>query len=310
VKELLVKWGSEFRDADISSLQDGVWRVQVGDQTYILKHRDTRTRVWEEYNLLTWLTEQGHPISPLLYTTEGLPWAEYQLGIYVLYRFVEGTPGDELNSCSPEFAREAGSTLARLHQALAAYDAGDAFPTFDLFHEVASFAWPTVQGYAAQRFGHTLHALKETIEGELVNPYESLPRQLIHRDFHPANLIFRGNKIAGILDFDRVRLGVRLFDLCYLATAVLSEVFDDPNKRSAWLSFVQELIAGYHSVQPMERTEGYAFLCMAYLIQVLFAAYFLDAGNIGLADRNLAMLMWLYDQQEFLQPVIEKMVAG
>ena len=91
---------------------------------------------------------------------------------------------------------------------------------------------------------------------------------------------------------------------------VLSEVFDDPNKRSAWLSFVQGLIAGYHSVQPMERTEGYAFLCMAYLIQVLFAAYFLDAGNIGLADRNLAMLMWLYDQQEFLQPVIEKMVAG
>lgn len=310
MKELLEKWGQKFREAEIASFEDRVWRVQLADEVYILKHRATRSRVWEECNLLNWLTAQGQPISPLLFTVDGTPWAEYQLGIYVLYRFVEGTPGDKLGAYTSAFAREAASTLARLHLSLAEYEAGETFPVFDLFQEAASFAWPLVQSHAAMKFGHGLHDLEETIGGELVNPYEALPRQLIHRDFHPGNLIFREGKIAGILDFDRVRLGVRLFDLCYLATAVLSEGFDDPRRRQEWPGFVRELIAGYNSVAPLTKTEGFAFVYIVYLIQLLFTAHYLDLGQTVLADKNLAMLLWVHDQQDFLQPVIEKLVAG
>ncbi len=310
MKELLEKWGCEFGQAEISPLEDGVWRVQLGAETYILKHRATRSRVWEEYDLLNWLTENGHPISPLLFTGEGAPWAEYQLGIYVLYRYVEGTPGDRVDTYTAAFAREAGSTLARLHLGLAEYEAAESFPVFEVFQEAASFAWPAVQAHAAAKFGHGLHDLEEVIGGELVNPYEALPRQLIHRDFHPGNLILRDGRVVGILDFDRVRLGVRLFDLCYLATAVLSGGFEDPNKRRKWLVFLKELIAGYGSVSPLTRTEGFAFLPMVYLIQLLFIAHFLDLGKTVLADKNLAMLLWIYDQQDFLRPVIEKAVAG
>jgi len=309
VKELLEKWGSKFGQAEIFPLEDGVWRVQLGKEVYILKHREARTQVWEEYNLLNWLTAQGQPISPLLYTVQGTPWAEYQLGIYVLYPFVEGLPGNQLGGYTVEFVREAASTLARLHLALAGYQASDAFPVFDLFQEAASYAWPLVQAHAAATLGHGLHALRETLEGELVNPYEALPRQLIHRDFHPGNLIFRQGKIAGILDFDRVRLGIRLFDLCYLATAILSEVFADPKKRLEWPGLVQELISSYDGEAPLTRTEAFAFVYIIYLIQLLFIAHFLDLGKTALADKNLAMLLWVYDQQDFLQPVIEKLVA-
>jgi Ser/Thr protein kinase RdoA (MazF antagonist) len=310
VKELLAKWGPEFRQADITSVEDGVWRVQLGQETYILKHRTARSRVWEEYDLLNWLTAQGQPISPLLFTKEETPWAEYQLGIYVLYRFVEGTPGDKLGGYTAAFAREAGATLARLHRVLAEYPAGDSFPVFDLFQEAASYAWPAVQSHAALKFGHSLHPLKEAIGGELVNPYEALPRQLIHRDFHPGNLIFRDGRIVGILDFDRVRLGIRLFDLCYLATAVLSGEFDRPQRRREWLGFVRELIVGYCSVEPLTRTEGFAFLHIIYLIQLLFIAHYLDLGSTSLADKNMAMLLWIHEQQDFFRPIIEKLVAG
>ncbi|HHW73408.1 MAG TPA: phosphotransferase [Firmicutes bacterium] len=310
MKELLEKWGCEFAEAEILPFEDGVWRVQLGRETYILKHRATRSRVWEEYELLNWLTDKGHPISPLIFTKDGAPWAEYQLGIYVLYRYVEGTPGDKLGGYTQSFIDEAAQTLARLHLALAEYEASDAFPVFDVFQETASYAWPSVQAHAAVKFGHGLHALEETLGGELVNPYEALPRQLIHRDFHPGNLVFRDGKVVGILDFDRVRLGVRLFDLGYLATAILSEGFDDPKKRQEWPDVLKRLVAAYDSVAPLTKTEGFALIYIIYLIQLLFTAHFLDLGRTDLADKNLAMLLWIYDQQDFLQPVIENMVAS
>lgn len=308
MKKLLEKWDPKFTGAEVSPVADGVWRVDLGAETYILKHRSTRTRVWEEYDLLKWLGEHNQPISPLLYTTEGTPWAEFEGGFYVLYSYVEGTPGNSLSQLDK--ADEVGAALARLHQQLASYGPTEKFPTFNLFHEVASFAWPTVQGYATEKFHHRLHDLEQAIGGQLVNPYEALPRQLIHRDFHPGNLIFRGDKVVGILDFDRVRIGIRLFDLCYFATAVLSELFADPRRRTDWLSFVQTLIESYVSVQPLERTESYSFLHVIYLIQVLFVSFHLDAGNSELADLNMAMLLWINDQHDFLQPVIERIITG
>ena len=139
---------------------------------------------------------------------------------------------------------------------------------------------------------------------------EALPRQLIHRDFHPGNLIFVQGQLGGILDFDRVRIGIRLFDLCYLSTAVLSSGFSDPRKREDWVDFVQALLEAYGTVQPLEKTEGHAFLYIIYLIQLLFTAYHLDNGNSTLADLNLAMLFWIYDQHDYLRPRLEKSAAG
>ena len=47
-----------------------VWRVQLGDDVYILKRRTDRASVWAEYDLMSWLKEQGQPVSVLLYTEQ------------------------------------------------------------------------------------------------------------------------------------------------------------------------------------------------------------------------------------------------
>jgi Ser/Thr protein kinase RdoA (MazF antagonist) len=310
VKNVLGQWGQEFVEAKLAPLVDGVWRCELDRDIYILKRRTNRTRVWEEYDLLQWLKDSGQPISLLLRTQEGVPWAEAPGGFYILYPYLQGTPGNELGVFSGEHAGEMGRGLARLHQALAAYQASDVFPGFDLFHDVASYAWKTVRGYSGMKFHHRLHHLQADISEQLVNPYEALPRQLIHRDFHPGNLIFVQGQLGGILDFDRVRIGIRLFDLCYLSTAVLSSGFSDPRKREDWVDFVQALLEAYGTVQPLEKTEGHAFLYIIYLIQLLFTAYHLDNGNSTLADLNLAMLFWIYDQHDYLRPRLEKSAAG
>lgn len=43
--------------------------------------------------------------------------------------------------------------------------------------------------------------------------YDSLPKQLVHFDFHPGNVHFLGDKVSGIFDFDWVRFDSRITDL-------------------------------------------------------------------------------------------------
>ncbi|HHT69378.1 MAG TPA: phosphotransferase [Firmicutes bacterium] len=310
MRNLLEQWGSKYGSAEVQPLVDGVWRCSLDGETYILKRRTNRTRAWEEYDLLQWLKEHNQPVSLFLCTTEGVPWAEYQGSFYVFYPYLDGTPGNALDVMEPSLAGEVGAKLAKLHQALETYGSRLEFPGFGLFHEVSSYAWPTVQSYSSQKFHYRLHDLGQDISTQLVNPYEALPRQLIHRDLHPGNLLFNDGRLVGILDFDRVRIGIRLFDICYLSTGVLSSCFSESNKRERWLGFVQDLLKGYNAVQPLEKTEGHVFLYVIYLIQLLFIAYHLDEGNTNLADVNLAVLFWIYDQHDYLQPLIEKAVTS
>lgn len=309
MKELLKQWGSQFDEAQISFLFGNVWRVDLAGKIYVLKRRTNRTHVWEEYDLINWLSNQNQPISRLLYTTEDMPWAEHQGSVFVLYPYVEGISGDSMDLLAKKIAREIGSKLARLQQDLALYDKANVFPNFDLFKEVASHAWPTVQSYLVKDFRHRIKDLEEAISGQLLNPYESLPRQLIHRDFQPANLIFLDNQLQGILGFDRVRLGVRLYDLCYLSVHVLNTVFADLQQRKTWLDFVRYLLAGYHAIEPLTKAEAYSFLYIIYLIQIRFIADHLDAGNSALADVNVGMLLWLREQHAYFEPLIVKQVT-
>ncbi len=310
MKQLLKQWGPEFEQAHSTPLRGGIWHVSLAGSEYVLKHRTNRTRVWEEYDLMKWLAVHNQPISQLIYTVEGAPWAEHEGSVYVLYPYLVGVGGDELKLLEGDYGAKIGTALAQLHLDLASYPAVDNFPGFDVFQEVSSFAWPAIRGYMGARFRHTLQGMEEGIGRNLVNPYQTLPRQLIHRDFHPGNLIFREGELTGILDFDRVRVGIRIFDLCYMSTAVLAECFENVQQRERWFSFVQSLITGYQSVQPLEQTEAFSFLYIIYLIQFLFIGYHLDTGSTALADFNIAMLLWFDEQHDFLEPLIEKSIAG
>ena len=52
------------------------------------------------------------------------------------------------------------------------------------------------------------------------------------------------------------------------------------------------------------------FVYMAYLVQVLFAAYYYDAGLDERAEENLAVLTRLYDRQSLLEPLIDKVIRS
>ena len=58
--------------------------------------------------------------------------------------------------------------------------------------------------------------------GEL---YTGLPKQIIHGDPNPANIIVSHGE-WGFIDFELSKSSLRMYDPCYAALAILSESFD------------------------------------------------------------------------------------
>lgn len=58
--------------------------------------------------------------------------------------------------------------------------------------------------------------------GNLQDGYDRLPRQLIHRDVHFGNFLFDHGEFSGYIDFDLSQKNIRIFDICYFLTGLLS----------------------------------------------------------------------------------------
>ena len=63
--------------------------------------------------------------------------------------------------------------------------------------------------------------------------FDRLPKQLIHRDPNPGNILFEGGEVSGFIDFDLSEVNVRLWDACYCATGILIESSDEAYEK--WL---------------------------------------------------------------------------
>ena len=80
--------------------------------------------------------------------------------------------------------------------------------------------------------------------------YDELPKQIIHRDPNPSNIITNDDK-WGFIDFDLSECSVRIYDPCYAASAILSESFelDNPDKLKNGLRFSEKSCMGTMRLQ-------------------------------------------------------------
>ena len=183
-------------------------------------------------------------------------------------------------------AEFAGQILGKLHQALEKMDAcvSDA----DLLATVRDWALPEAQkalglsdGFCKGYF-ETFAAL-----------YPVLPRQIIHRDPNPGNIICAGEQ-WGFIDFELAERNVRIYDLCYAATAVLSESFDRDNEK--WLAVYRDILRGYDRVAHLSREERRAIPHVMLANQMVCVAWFAGQEKYReLFETNKKMTLWLLD---------------
>ncbi|MBO4845296.1 MAG: helix-turn-helix domain-containing protein [Lachnospiraceae bacterium] len=124
--------------------------------------------------------------------------------------------------------------------------------------------------------------------------YDQLPRQIIHRDPNPSNIILADDK-WGFIDFELSENNARLFDPCYAATAILSETFDgDEEKLLNWVEVMKEIMYGYDCVVKMTDGEKKAVPYMILANQFVSTAFFFGKDKYEeLYKINRKMTEWI-----------------
>ncbi len=164
--------------------------------------------------------------------------------------WLEGSVCHE-TTASPALAHRMGQLLARLGIAFRGFDhPGSRLPLLWDMKRAASLANLLVhieEPGLRQMIAQTLEKFVSQVKPVL----DTLRTQVIHNDMNPGNVLMdetRSDQISGIIDFGDLTRSPLVIDLAVAAAYQLSKG-DDP------LGGVLPMIAGYHSIEPLQATE-------------------------------------------------------
>ena len=188
--------------------------------------------------------------------------------------------------------RFVGEIIGQLHLALEKIE--DCVSEADLLATVRDWALPKAKAAL-----HLSDAFCEEYLGSFANLYPKLPRQIIHRDPNPGNII-RTDDQWGFIDFELAERNARIYDPCYAATAVLSETFGQDNDK--WLEIYRDILCGYDSVAHLTDDERRAIPYVILANQFVCVAWFSEQDKYAeLFEANKRMTAWLIEKFEALK---------
>ena len=228
-------------------------------------------------------------------TTDG---AEYISDGEVYFYLTCRLPGEQL--AAHRFAdgdgRFVGEIIGQLHLALSKIE--DCVSDADLLATVRDWALPNAKATLnlsdpfCKEYLDTFSAL-----------YPTLPRQIIHRDPNPGNII-RAEDQWGFIDFELAERNARIYDPCYAATAILSETFGQENGN--WLEICRDILLGYDSVIPLTNAERRAVPYVILANQFVCVAWFSQQDKYSeLLETNKLMTSWLLGRMTQLAQLLD-----
>jgi AraC-like DNA-binding protein len=185
-------------------------------------------------------------------------------------------------------ARFVGEIIGQLHLALK--EADIVVNNVDMYENVKNWAMPKVR----EIMNIPEDICKDYIEA-FGNLYPKLPKQIIHRDPNPGNIIVNEER-WGFIDFELSERNLRIYDPCYAATAILSESFldCDDKKLTQWLEICRNIIEGYDSVVKLSDVERKAIPYVILSNQLICVAWFSEQEKYKeIYQVNKAMTNWI-----------------
>lgn len=221
--------------------------------------RDEPLRVAFTHSLIEHVRKRGFP-TPAVVPTRGGQSTVLRIegNVYECFEFVEGERYDD----SLEQTTHAGATLAGYHAAVAGFHA-DWTPPHASYHDAAmvrtglntipttTAGHDSVVGHEAELLETTqkLYELYEEAAAQVeAEGFASWPSTIIHGDWHPGNLLFFGQRVVAVLDFDAARFLPPVIDVAYglLQFSILRgeeepsqwpDFFDESRARRFWTGF-------------------------------------------------------------------------
>jgi Ser/Thr protein kinase RdoA (MazF antagonist)/AraC-like DNA-binding protein len=302
---LLQKWA--IKDRNISPIQyensgiiaDNAWYV---GQEYVLKATQNLPGFKTHTAIVRAITEDGMNAPVPILTQDRQDFIQGDdLYFYLLPR-LKGKPVNSRALMEKDWAQKAfrlGGLIGRLHKVLSRFDRELKLDEPDLFAAVRDWAMPRTQAVLSLP-----PEFYQTYTEHFQHLYPLLPKQPIHRDPNPANIMMEGEELSGFIDFELGQRSIRLFDPCYLTTAILSETIPESGcpLDDKWFEVYRSVLQGYDTVCPLARVEREAAPYTVFTIQMICLAYFTDNPKFEkLADINKRMFLWLWEKREKLQ---------
>jgi Ser/Thr protein kinase RdoA (MazF antagonist) len=269
---------------------------------YVLKRRAVRHDLQQEVALLAALEAHGVPVAVPRLTRGGEPYVQMGEAYFELSPHLPGVViTDHYAPGAVERARRFGAAIAQLHTALQGCQQLITALEMNLLCNVATASQTTRQVWPDDQ--PPVEPILSELNRGLATHYPELPQQLIHRDAHPGNMLFLGDRLSGWLDFEIMLRGPRLFDLCYCATSLLISGLDDPAKRQIWLALLTALVAGYETITCLSTAERTALWHMLLSIEVIFIAFFKNIEHAAGLAQNIRALAWIYENRAAIERV-------
>lgn len=160
-----------------------------------------------------------------------------------------------------------GENIAKLHNKLKTYDIDD-FEQANIYDDCINNL------DEVKKISNLSNKFCEKYKNEFGKLIDKLPTQPIHRDINPSNMIFDEKEFKGFVDFDLTEVSVRIFDICYCATAILSECFNNQINFEVWQKILDNLIKGYNRIDNLSKDEIKAIPYVICSIEIICIAYF------------------------------------
>ncbi len=166
------------------------------------------------------------------------------------FRLTEFREGEKFSGTTAEL-RACGTALAQVHLALENCTFGE---NSDLYTNLSEVEKSTVLKCDGKDFGpgdfgqRAIEWLEcespaRYAEIELIESQSDLPRQPVHHDFMPQNLLFKDQQVVAVLDPDSLVIDFELHAIAFAASRLSPE-------KVPW-----EFLASYHSVVPLTPKE-------------------------------------------------------
>ncbi len=208
-----------------------------GQFVLILFEQHAASEVEFYVTVMKYLQEQAMPCPKIYSDKAAKVWRLFKGKPSILIEFIVGQP-----IFSPSFEQlvAAMQSLAQLHLTLQALNAHRDNPN-DLAWMIATFT--ALQAKISEEEC-------ELISGELAlqkqQDFSMCPRGIIHADYFQDNVLFRGNEVVAVLDFDFCCTDAYIYDV---AIAVTAWCVDSDNMFDA--SLMQLAVAAYQQQRPL-----------------------------------------------------------
>ena len=295
---------NDVKIVDGTKTADNMW--QIG-RDYFLKTGD-RAILLRNSRVAKAMEAQGFAAAVPVSTKKGGDLTDDQNN-FVLIRRSKGEPlskADRFGAACGEFGFKYGQSIARLHNALAAVEEDIQPFEQNLFAHVTEWALPNVQKQNIQWNMGIPDSFFEEYVRDFGALFEKLPKQLIHCNPNPCNILFCNGNVIGFTDFDLSERNVRLWDPCYCATGILSEQRNVENAYDKFLVILDAILHGYDSINPLTDEEKKAVYYVICSIQMICVAYFESVGEYkDLARTNREMLVYIIEQEQQIKKIFK-----